>query len=57
MFSITSIFFIFEFNSTKLLLFLKSNFTFKKEGVLISIKFFDFTKLINSFFDCITIFL
>ena len=33
-----------------------SNFAFKKDGVLISIKFFDFTKFINSFFNSVIIF-
>ena len=57
MFSIASIFFILDFISTKLLFLFIANFTFKKDGVLISIKFFDLTKSINSFFVSVIILL
>jgi hypothetical protein len=48
-FSIRSIFLILEFNSTKLL-FLLINLAFKKEGVLISIKFCDLLNLLILFY-------
>ena len=55
-FSIASIFLIRDFNSTKLFFLLILNCTFKKEGAVISIKFFDFIRLIISSFISIIIF-
>ena len=49
--SIKSIFFIFELKKTRLFFLFKSNFTFIKDGDLISIKFSDFTKFVISSFS------